>query len=81
MLKYSQITERQLDSEMQTILTENPNIGGKMLIGVLLSRGIIVQGKMLRKAIERVNLAGKVLRRLRTLQRRGYNVSTPNALW
>ena len=66
---------------MQTILTENPNIGGKMFIGVLLSRGIIVQRKMLRKAIERVDPAGKVLRHLRTLRRRGHNASTPNALW
>ena len=80
-LKYSQITEMELDAEVQTILTENPNMGEKMLVGALLSRGIIVQRKMLRKAIERVDPAGKVLRRLRTLRRRAYNVSTPNALW
>ena len=80
-LKYSQITEMQLDAEVQTILTENPNMGEKMFVGTLLSRGIIVQRKMLRKAIERVDPVGKVLRRLRTLRRRAYNVSTPNALW
>ena len=57
----------QLDAEMQTILTENPNMGEKMLVGALLSRGITVQKEMLRKSIERVDPVGKVLRRLRTL--------------
>ena len=79
--KYSQITEMQLDAEVQTILTENPNMREKMLVGAVLSRGITVQREMSRKSIERVDPVGKVLRRLRTLRRRAYNVSTPNALW
>ena len=45
-LKYSQITEIQLDAEVQTILTENPNMGEKMLVGALVSRGITVQMEM-----------------------------------
>ena len=56
----------QLDAEVQTILTENPNMGQKMLVGTLLSRGITVQREMLRKSIERVDPVGKVIRRLRT---------------
>ena len=55
-LKYSQITEMQLDVEVQTILTENPNMGEKILVEALLSRGITVQRKMLRKALERIEL-------------------------
>ena len=70
----------QIDLEVQTILTENRNMGEKMLAGALLSRGITVQREMLHKSIERVDPVGKVLRRLRTLRRRAYNVSTPNAL-
>ena len=54
-LKYFQITEIQLDAEVPTILTENPNMGEKMLVGALLSRGITVQREMLRKLIERVS--------------------------
>ena len=80
-LKYSQITEMQLDVEVQTILTENPKLGENMLVGALLSRGITVQREMLRRSIERVDPVGKVLRRLRSLRRTAYNVSTPNALW
>ena len=45
-LKYSQITEIQLDAEVQTILTENPNKGKKKLVGALLSGGITVQMEM-----------------------------------
>ena len=45
-LKQSQITEMQLDAEVQTMLTQNPNMGEKMLVGALLSRGITVQGEM-----------------------------------
>ena len=71
----------QLNAEVQTILTENPNMGEKMLVGALLSRGITVLRKILRKSIERVDPVGKVFWRLRTLRRRAYNVSTPNALW
>ena len=71
----------QLDVEVQTILTENPKLGENMLVGALLSRGITVQREMLRRSIERVDPVGKVLRRLRSLRRTAYNVSTPNALW
>ena len=71
----------QLDAEVQTILTENSNMGEKMLVTALLCCVITVQREMLRKLIERVEPIEKVLRRLRTLRRRAYNVSTPNALW
>ena len=71
----------QLDAEVQTMLTQNPNMGEKMLVGALLSRGITVQGEMWLKSLEHVGPVWKVLRRLRTLRRRAYNVSTPNALW
>ena len=57
----------QLDAEVQIRLTENPNVGWKMLVEALLSRGITVQREMLRKSIERVDPVEKVLRRLRTL--------------
>ena len=39
-LKYSQITKMQLEVELQTILTGNPNMGEKILVGALFSRQI-----------------------------------------
>ena len=39
-LKYSQITQMQREVELQTILTGNPNMGEKILVGALFSRQI-----------------------------------------
>ena len=39
-LKYSQITQMQPEVELQTILTGNPNMGEKILVGALFSRQI-----------------------------------------
>ena len=52
-----------------------------MLQGALQSRGIRIQRRRLRSSIERIDPIGKVLRRLRMLSRRKYQVEGPNALW
>ena len=52
-----------------------------MLQGTLQSRGILIRWRRLRSSIERVDPIGKVLRRLRTLRRRKYQVEGPNTLW
>ena len=39
-LKYSQITQMQPEVELQTILTGNPNMGEKIIVGALFSRQI-----------------------------------------
>ena len=53
----------------------------KILQGALQSRGIRIQRRRLHFSIERVDLTGKVLRRLQSLHRRKYHVEGPNALW
>ena len=63
------------------ILEESPNIGEKTLQGALQSRGIRIQRRRLSSSVESVDPIGKVLRRLRTLRRRKYQVEEPNALW
>ena len=52
-----------------------------MLPGALQSRGVRIQWRRLRSSIERVDPIAKVLRRLRTLRRRKYQVDGANALW
>ena len=52
-----------------------------MLQGAVQSRGIRIQRRRLRSSIERIDLIGNVLRRLRMLSRRKYQVQGPNALW
>ena len=79
--KYTGIRDNELDNFIQEILEESPNMGEKMLQGTLQSRGILIRWRRLRSSIERVDPIGKVLRRLRTLRRRKYQVEGPNALW
>ena len=66
---------------IQEILEESPNMGEKMLQEALQSRGIRIQRRRLRSSGERFEPIGKVLRCLRTLRRRKYQVERPNALW
>ena len=79
--KYIGIRDNELDNFIQEILEESPNMREKMLQGALQSRGIRIQSRRLRSSIERVDPTGKVLRRLRTLRRRKYQVEGPNTLW
>ena len=79
--KYTGIRDNELDNFIQEILEESPNMGEKMLQGTLQSRGILIRWRRLRSSIERVDPIGKVLRRLRTLRRRKYQVEGPNTLW
>ena len=51
-----------------------------MLVRAILSREVTVQREKLRKSIERVDPVRKVIRCLRTLRGRSYNVSTPISL-
>ena len=77
--KYTGIRDN--DNFIQESLEESPNMGAIMLQGALQSRGIRIQWRRLRSSIERIDLIGKVLRRLRTLRRRKYQVEGPNGLW
>ena len=79
--KYTGIRDNELDNFIQEILEESPNMGEKMLQEALQSRGIRIQRRRLRSSGERFEPIGKVLRRLRTLRRRKYQVERPNALW
>ena len=79
--KYTGITDNELDNFIQEILKESPNMEEKMLQGALQSPGIRIQLRRLHSPIERGHHVGKVLRRLRKLCRRKYQVEGPNALW
>ena len=51
--KYTEIEDNRLDDCIQDILEENPNMGEKMLLGALKSRGIRVKRRRLRSSIEK----------------------------
>ena len=79
--KYTDIDDNQLDTLVEQLLLESPNMGEKLLSGALLAKGIHIQRRRMRQSVSRVDPVGKALRRFRRLRRRIYSVEGPNALW
>ena len=78
---YSDLNDDQLDRVVEGIVSEFPMCGNRQMQGHLLARGIRVQQHRIGEAQRRVDPAGTVMRRLRTIQRREYHVNGPLALW
>ena len=74
-----------LDSDLQqlleTIKAEIPNVGEKVIHGILKSKGVRITRRKLRLAIHAVDPLNTVLRWRTPIIRRPYSVSGPNALW
>uniref|UniRef100_A0A8C4XD48 Integrase core domain-containing protein n=1 Tax=Erpetoichthys calabaricus TaxID=27687 RepID=A0A8C4XD48_ERPCA len=79
---YSQISDDALDAIISNIQRHHPNMGYKMIHGLLKSQGVQVPG-MVQKSVHRVDPEGVVMRslRLHTLIQRQYSVPGPNCLW
>ena len=75
------INDDELDARLKTVTTYNLNIGYRGARARLESIGILVPFQRVQRAIIRINAAGVALRWGNTVQRRSYNVPTPNALW
>ncbi len=78
---YSELNDDQLDRIVEEIQVQFPTCGNRQMQGHLLARGIRVQQHRIREAQRRVDPAGSVMRRLRTIHRRSYQVNGPLALW
>ena len=78
---YTQLTSAELDEIVIDIKRNHPNDGEVLLNGHLLRLGIRVTRAELRASIHRVDHDNTVARRSRTVKRRVYTVSCPNALW
>ena len=76
--KYSEIDDD--DDIIREIIQLYPNASEKMVNGLLLARGVIVQRERVRKSIKKIdpNRSSSCKRRI---YRRSYNVPCPNALW
>ena len=79
--EFSQISDDTLDIVVRNILSLSPNSGERMVLGALRGRGLLAQRNRVRESIFRVDPVSRALRRFRTVQRRVYNVTKPNALW
>ncbi|XP_057311502.1 uncharacterized protein LOC130649269 [Hydractinia symbiolongicarpus] len=79
--EYSDITDQQLDEIVREVLLILPNCGERMVIGAITSKHIKVKRERLRQSIMRVDALSRVMRRRNCIQRRRYNVKSPNSLW
>ena len=80
---YSNLTEEELDSTMQEILTALPNTGYKRMTGNMLSLGVRIQQRNIRESMRRVDPQGTLIRALEinVIHRRNYSFPFPLALW
>ena len=78
---YSNISDAELDREVERIKHIHPNDGERLMMGHLVSRGIIVQRTRLRGSIHRVDPENTAIRRSIAIRRRVYHVDGPNSVW
>jgi hypothetical protein len=80
---YSNIGDRDLESIVNNIVCDFPNVGYKWMSGLLLSRGLRIQQNRVRESMRRVDPRGTLFRTLslRLVHRRRYHVPSPLSLW
>lgn len=78
---YSEISDEQLDQLVTAAQSTNPNIGIRMLKGLLHSKGHRVQRERIRQSLLRTDPMGVIQRWKEAARRRHYNVQSPLALW
>lgn len=79
--EFSTITEDQLDAAVHEYKGRKPASGYRYVHGFLRSQGLRVQRRRVMRALNRVDRLGRILRQRKTIQRRKYHSSRPNALW
>ncbi len=80
---YSDVTDERLDNVILQKMKDFPNCGYRRMNGLLLADGLRVQERKLRKAMQRVDPEGVLLRmiQLQLVHRRKYQVHGPLSLW
>ncbi|XP_046851779.1 uncharacterized protein LOC124445116 [Xenia sp. Carnegie-2017] len=80
-VSYSDISDEDLDANIEHILNRSVNSGERMVFGALKGFGLKVQREKIRNSIRRVDPVSRELRKKTSIHRRTYNVTIPNALW
>ena len=78
---FTEITDEELDRQIQETLNLTPNSGETYVRGSLKGRGINVQRFRIRESLKRIDGIGRAVRRRYAICRRAYNVAGPNHLW
>ena len=79
--RFSDIGDLHLDELVSEIVTRLPSCGVRSVQSMLRVNGVILQRERVRASLHRVDPAGMEIRLRRTLHRRQYSVTSPNALW
>lgn len=80
-IRYTNISDSDLDREIVAIKIDHPNDGERLIIGHLAAQRIIIPRARVRSSIHRVDPENTAIRRSVALRRRVYHVNGPNCLW
>ncbi|KAK3732013.1 hypothetical protein QZH41_016884, partial [Actinostola sp. cb2023] len=78
---FSSLNDQELDDIVMSAQQQNPNIGIRMVKGLLQSNGHRVQRERIRQSLLRTDPGGAMQRWRETVRRRQYNVHSPLSLW
>ena len=78
---FTEITDEELDRQIQQTLNLTPYSGETYVRGSLKGRGINVQRFRIRESLKRIDGIGRAARHRYAIYRRTYNVTGPNHLW
>ena len=78
---FTTISDDALDDLVSRINRDFPRHGYRNVDGHLLAQGVRVSHRRVRQSLARIDTEGVALRWSYTIERRTYNVTTPNALW
>ena len=81
MVRYTDISDDELDSIVGDIQRQNPNCGQQLLCGFLRDRNIHVQRRRLRESIARTDSLRRMTRWHQVIARQTYCVERSNSLW
>lgn len=79
--RFSQLSEAEIEREVQIIKNSHPNAGEIMVQGHLASRRLHVQRQKVRQAIHAVDPEGVQSRKRKPIKRRVYTNPFPNYVW
>ncbi|XP_069131834.1 uncharacterized protein [Argopecten irradians] len=80
-VKYTAISDSDLDAAVEDLHQTHPNAGNEMMSGYLRSQGLQLQRHRVRSTLNRIDPEAAAQRWSRAIVRRVYKVPVPNSLW
>jgi hypothetical protein len=80
-LQFTMISDEELCSQLTEIKKELPDVGERMIVGILPSKGLLVQRQRVRQALHLVDPINTSLRWHTRIRRRIYSVPGSMSLW